>query len=192
MAKPSVGASSPAAREPAPTAGTGMDAGVDTRVEAGTDAAAEPATAELEKLAPLASLPARIIFFDGVCAFCNGAVRWIRDRDPAGRFHFAPLQGETAARVRRAFPSEFPADIDTLVYVEQCGADTRIDLRSEAVFRLCDELGGGWRAVARLRALPRWLTDFGYRAFAHSRYRVFGRVDTCAVPTRGQRERLLP
>ena len=140
----------------------------------------------------LASLPARIVFFDGVCAFCDGAVRWLRARDPAGRFHFAPLQGETAARLRRAFPAEFPTAIDTLVYVERRGADTRIDLRSDAVFRLCEELGGGWQAVAWLRALPRWLTDFGYRVFAHSRYRLFGRMDACDVPTPGQRERLLP
>jgi predicted DCC family thiol-disulfide oxidoreductase YuxK len=177
-----------------------MSTGVDTRDDLGKNVAnnataeqpREPATAELQKLASIESLPARIIFFDGVCAFCNGAVRWLRDRDPGGRFHFAPLQGETAALVRSAFPNEFPTDIDTLVYVERRGADTRIGLRSEAVFRLCDELGGGWRAVARLRALPRWLTDFGYLAFARSRYRVFGRLDACAVPTHGQRERLLP
>lgn len=170
----------------------GKNAGTDAEKNAAAEQPREPATAELQKRTPLESLPPRIIFFDGVCAFCNGAVRWLQDRDPSGRFHFAPLQGETAALVRRAFPSEFPTDIDTLVYVERRGADTRIDLRSEAVFRLCDELGGGWRVVAWLRALPRWLTDFGYRVFAHSRYRVFGRVDACAVPTHGQRERLLP
>ena len=140
----------------------------------------------------LASLPGRIVFFDGVCAFCDGAVRWLRARDPAGRFHFAPLQGETASILRRAFPAEFPADVDTLVYVERSAAGTRIAQRSEAVFRLCEELGGGWRNVARLRSLPRWLTDLGYRAFAHSRYRVFGRMDACDIPTPGERERLLP
>ena len=43
----------------------------------------------------LESLPARIVFFDGVCAFCDHAVRWLQARDPRGRFHFAPLQGDT-------------------------------------------------------------------------------------------------
>jgi predicted DCC family thiol-disulfide oxidoreductase YuxK len=150
-----------------------------------------PSQPEAEAAA-LASLPPRIVFFDGICPFCDGAVRWLVDRDPSGRFHFAPLQGETAARLRSAFPGEFPAEVDTMAYVERRGSDTHIALRSQAVFRLCEELGGGWRVVAWLRALPRWLTDFGYRAFASNRYRMFGHVDACAVPTPEQRERLLP
>ena len=151
--------------------------------ESGAESAAE---------AELASLPADIVFFDGVCGFCDSAVRWLQARDPAGRFHFAPLQGQTAEVVRRRFPSDFPETVDTLVYAERVGHETRIHLRSQAVFRLCEELGGAWRSLAWLRALPRWLSDLGYRAFSRSRYRVFGRIDACDIPTPEQRERLLP
>ena len=183
-------ASSQKARAPSPPSDTEADRGA-------SDDEAGPANERASELedetgADLGSLPARIVFFDGVCAFCDDAVRWLRDRDPAGRFYFAPLQGQTAARLRRVFPAEFPTEIDTLVYVERSGTNTRIDLRSEAVFRLCGELGGSWAAVAWLRVLPLWLTDFGYRVFARSRYRLFGRMDVCDVPTPSQRERLLP
>ncbi len=158
----------------------------------GETSAPDESRAERAGEPELESLPARIVFFDGVCAFCDHAVRWLQARDPAGRFHFAPLQGDTAAVVRRHYPSDFPANVDTLVYVERIDGETRIHLRSEAVFRLCQELDGGWHRLAWLRALPRWLTDLGYRAFARSRYRVFGRIDACDIPTPAQRERLLP
>ena len=36
------------------------------------------------------------ILYDGECPLCQGAVRWIRERDPAGRITFAPLQDNPA------------------------------------------------------------------------------------------------
>ena len=138
----------------------------------------------------LASLPPRIVFFDGVCVFCEGLVRWLFDRDPEEQFHFASLQGETAARVREAFPESFPTDIDTFVFYER--DERALALRADAVFRLAGQLDGRWRHVARLRVLPDWLTELAYRAFAASRYRLFGRLDACPIPTDAERRRLLP
>lgn len=141
----------------------------------------------------LAELPPRIVFFDGDCAFCDGRVRWLIEHDPEGRLRFAPLQGETAATVRAAFPERFPEDLDTLVYLRP-DADGRADLRlrSAAVFELLQEIGGPTAWLALLRFLPRALTDWGYRVFARNRYRWFGRLDACAVPTPAQRARALP
>ncbi|MFN9081513.1 MAG: thiol-disulfide oxidoreductase DCC family protein [Planctomyces sp.] len=36
-----------------------------------------------------------LIFYDGVCGFCNHSVNWILQRDKSGRFLLAPLQGST-------------------------------------------------------------------------------------------------
>jgi predicted DCC family thiol-disulfide oxidoreductase YuxK len=140
-----------------------------------------------------AALPERIVFFDGICSFCDGTVRWLTSRDPEARLHFAPLQGETAALVRSHFPDRFPVDIDTLVYLSpnEQGAP-EIALRSAAVFALFREIGGGWGLLAGLRVLPSWLTDLGYRAFARNRYRLFGTLDACDIPTPADRARLLP
>ena len=84
--------------------------------------------------------PGGLVLFDGVCAFCDGAVRWLIERDPHARLRFAPLQGETAAALRRRHP-ELPSDVDTLVYVETLGGAERVYLRSEAVWRACDAIG---------------------------------------------------
>ena len=141
-----------------------------------------------------AGLPARIVFFDGICGFCDGAVRWLIEHDPQARLHFAPLQGETAARVQARFPERFPTDVDTLVYLRPSrrNGEPELLLRSAALFELLDEVGGAWHWLVALRVLPRALTDLAYRAFAACRYRLFGRIDACSIPSAGDRARLLP
>jgi predicted DCC family thiol-disulfide oxidoreductase YuxK len=135
-------------------------------------------------------LPPRLVLYDGVCGFCDGAVRWLLARDRGRRLHFAPLQGDTAEALRRRHP-ELPQDVDTLVYVETGADGERVHLRSEAVFRVLAELAGPWRHLVVLRRLPRRLTDAGYRLFARHRYRLFGKLDECAVPEPEERARFV-
>jgi len=135
-------------------------------------------------------LPTRLVLYDGVCGFCDGAVRWLLAHDPAGKLHFAPLQGETAAWLRRLHP-EIPNDLDTIVFIESEGGVSRVFLRSQAVWRACAELTGPWRRLAWLRWLPRVLNDPFYRLFARFRYRWFGRLDACRVPDAAERQRFL-
>jgi len=133
-------------------------------------------------------LPPRLVLFDGVCGFCDRAVRWLLAHDREARLYFAPLQGETAALLRARHP-EIPEALDTLVYVEAKADGERVHLRSEAVFRVLFELPAPWRRLAWLRCLPRSLTDWAYDLFARQRYRLFGRSDRCAVPQPGERAR---
>ena len=135
-------------------------------------------------------LPPRLVLFDGVCGFCDRAVRWVIERDPGARLHFAPLQGEAAAELRRRHP-EIPEDIDTVVFVEADGAGERVHLRSAAIFRVAAEISGPWRRLAWLRWLPRPLADVGYRLFVSHRYRLFGKRDDCAVPLPRERARFV-
>jgi hypothetical protein len=61
-------------------------------------------------------LPPHMLFYDGVCAMCNGIVKCMLRIDEDHLFHFAPLQGETAELARKLHP-EFPTAIETVVYV---------------------------------------------------------------------------
>jgi len=137
-----------------------------------------------------APLPPRVVFFDGVCGLCDRTVQRLLSHDPEGRFHFATLQGATAAELRSAYPDRFPTDIDTLVYLDNSGAEPRILLRSEASFAIARELDG-LRAWAWLGVLPRPVTDLGYRLLAAVRYRIFGRLDECRIPHASDRQRFL-
>ena len=136
------------------------------------------------------ALPASLVLYDGVCGFCDGAVQWLLAHDPAGRLHFAPLQGETAAWLRREH-TEIPGDLDTMVFVASEAGGSRVYLRSDAIWRTCAPIAGPWRALAWLRWLPRALRDAGYRWFARNRYRWFGTLDACRIPSAAQRSRFL-
>lgn len=139
----------------------------------------------------LEGLPPRIVFFDGVCVVCNRSVDWLLRRDVAGRLHFAPLQGETAQRVREALPLAVPDGIDTIVYADLSGPEPQLWLRSQAIARILEEVGDRWRARC-LRLVPTPIANFGYRLFARVRYALFGRRESCRVPSPAERAHFLP
>lgn len=116
-----------------------------------------------------------LILFDGDCAFCNGWVNWIRDRDKHHLFSYAALSSEVGRRSRERF--SVPDTIDSLVLVEEDAAF----LKSEAAVRILEYLPH-CRTVARLaRLVPRPLRDPIYDLVARNRHRL-GRKDRCEIP----------
>ena len=127
-----------------------------------------------------------ILFFDGVCGLCNRTVDLLIRRDRAGVLRFAPLQGETAARL---LPEADVRGLASVVLVDEAGTYRR----SDAIARVLRHLGGRYRFYGTaLRMIPRPLRDLGYRFVAKIRYRVFGKKETCRLPTAAERGRFLP
>jgi predicted DCC family thiol-disulfide oxidoreductase YuxK len=133
-------------------------------------------------------MPATIILFDGDCALCSRAVRFVADRDRAGRFGFASLQGEIGrAECARLGVARASGEPDTMVVTTAC----RAWIRSEAVIEVARRLPWPWRAGLLLAAVPRPIRDAAYRWVARHRFAWFGRVDACAAPTAAVRARML-
>lgn len=137
-----------------------------------------------------APLPEHLVLFDGVCAVCDAAVQWILDHDPEGVFHFAPLQGPTAAAILARHP-ELPRGLDSIVLVEQTDDGEQLSVHSAAILGIGAALPPPWSAARFLRWLPRLLRDPVYRAFAAVRYRIFGKLEACRLPTEDQAARFL-
>lgn len=138
---------------------------------------------------PAASLPPdrAVVFFDGVCGLCNSTVDFLFSHDRRQRLACAPLQGTTAELL---LPTATRQELNTLVLRLP---DGRQHVRSAAVVRILWRLGGVWKtAAAGLWLIPRPLRDLGYRLVAKSRYRLFGRRETCRLPTPDDADRLLP
>jgi len=136
-------------------------------------------------------MPERLLLFDGVCAVCDATVQWVLDRDPGALFHFAPLQGETAASVLARHP-ELPANLDSLVLVERLPDGTeRISWYSTAILRVAAELPAPWSWLRAALIVPAIVRDPFYRAFAKVRYRVFGKLESCRVPEPDTQDRFL-
>lgn len=135
--------------------------------------------------------PPYLVLFDGVCALCDGSVRFLLRADRRGRLRFATLQGTAAAQVR-ARHEDFAREMTSVVLVEDFGAPgERIHLRSDATLRILAGLGGAWRMAVVLRVVPRGLRDAVYDWVARHRYRWFGRRESCRVPAEGERSRFL-
>jgi predicted DCC family thiol-disulfide oxidoreductase YuxK len=111
----------------------------------------------------------------------------VLSRDRRARFRYATLQGGFAARELPPRGGN-PGDLDTMYVLTD---DGRLLQRSEAVFFVLRELGGLWRLLAWLRVLPRALADWAYRMVARSRYRPFGKLDSCPIHGPAERGRFI-
>ena len=127
-----------------------------------------------------------IVIFDGVCNFCSGAVNFIIKRDPTGRFAFAPLQSPVGQALIEKHGLAM-VDVDTVLLLK----DGRCFERTDAVLEIMRDLTGLWHWFRVLKILPRPCRDYFYRVFARNRYRLFGKRDTCIVPSASVRERFL-
>ena len=126
-----------------------------------------------------------IVFFDGVCHLCNSFVDAVISRDPQHRLKFAPLQGETAARL---LAPEVRLNLNTVIYFEAGQAYER----SNAILKIFERLGGLYKGVRILRIFPRGLRDIAYDFVARRRYGWFGEKDLCRIPLPSERDYLLP
>jgi predicted DCC family thiol-disulfide oxidoreductase YuxK len=123
-----------------------------------------------------------IVLYDGVCGLCNRLVQFLIKRDREERLRFASLQSDFAVSLLRRHGRNADA-LDTFYLVLDHGTPSeRLFARSEAALTLLPQLGGIWKLLAVGRLLPRFLRDAIYDLIARSRYRVFGKYDTCMLP----------
>ena len=127
-----------------------------------------------------------IVLFDGVCNLCNASVNFIIDRDPAGHFLFAPLQGATAPALLQKHGRSI-ACLDTVLLIE----GGQVFTRSSAALRILRQLNMPWPLLAVFLLVPAGIRDRVYGFIARNRYRWFGRTAACRVPTPELRARFL-
>jgi len=126
-----------------------------------------------------------LILFDGICVFCSGWVRFVVRHDRARRFRFLPIQSERGRdmAVRLGIDPDHPASNAVIL-------DGRVWFRSSAALKVLGALPvTRWTRIGWLA--PRPLRDLVYRPIARHRYRLFGRTETCMVPSPEDRARFL-
>jgi len=117
-----------------------------------------------------------ILLFDGVCNLCNALVRFIIKIDTGAKIMFAPLESPSGRYLLGKY--DLPAgDIDSVVFI----VGNKCFLRSSAVLHLLRSLGGGWKLFYGLIIIPKFIRDFFYNLIARTRYKIFGKTDTCSV-----------
>lgn len=127
-----------------------------------------------------------LIIFDGVCMLCSGLVRTIVRLDRHRRFRFAMAQspfGEALYR-RHGLRTDF---YETNLVV----VDGAIFTRMDSIIAIGEQLGWPWRAIRVLNILPSELRTWLYDQIARNRYTLFGKKDSCEIPSAELRSRII-
>lgn len=127
-------------------------------------------------------LNGEVIFFDGLCALCNGIVDFVMRRDKARRYRYATLQSPLGQQVLQALA--LPGDrLETFILVE----NGRAYVKSTAALRILRNLPGLWPLLYAFILAPRSWRDAIYGYVGKRRYRWFGHRAVCRTPSPKER-----
>ena len=127
-----------------------------------------------------------VLFFDGVCGLCNWFVDFVIRVDRQRKFKFAPLQGVTAEK----HLSEVANRLDSVVVRSESFSGYLT--KSDAVIFIARQLGGFYQLAILGKLVPRAMRDYVYDWVADRRYQLFGKSDTCRLPTEEEKRWFLP
>jgi hypothetical protein len=128
----------------------------------------------------------QLILFDGVCNFCNAAINFMIDHDPEKYFKFASLQSEIGQAILRKF-NKNTEEFDSVILLK----DNQLYLKSAAALEIAKHLSGVWKYLSFFSILPKPFLNFFYDIIAKNRYKIFGKSESCRIPTPGRQERFL-
>lgn len=114
-----------------------------------------------------------IVFYDGECGLCQRSIRLLSRWDSKKDLLFAPLNGSTYKALYST-----PSELNTLVYHQ----DGHSYIKSEAVIRICQTMGGLKKMAVILRIIPKIIRDYCYDIVAAERRKV-----SCVILVKDQR-----
>ena len=121
--------------------------------------------------------------FDGVCNLCDGFVNFVADHDSDRLVKFGAQQKHMELLERAGAPT----DLSTLVLIQ----GDRHYVYSDAALRTMAVLDWPWRGLAAFALVPAPVRDACYKFVARYRYLVFGKTESCRVPTGDFRRRFI-
>ena len=128
----------------------------------------------------------RIIFVDGHCNLCNWFADFVISRDVNRKFKFASLQGETSKEI---LDQNMVENTDSIL-LYTAGS---IEQESDAISKILRGMPDGWPIIGVfILPFPRIVRDNVYKFVARNRYRVFGKSESCRVPTEEELGLFLP
>ncbi len=123
---------------------------------------------------------------DTHCALCAKGATWIARNDRADQFRIVPIQSlrGRALLIENGLDPDDPA---SWLYSENGVTHSALD----ALIAVGQRLGGIWKALIILRALPKPVRERLYHLVARWRYAWFGYADLCALPDPDVQKRLV-
>jgi predicted DCC family thiol-disulfide oxidoreductase YuxK len=127
---------------------------------------------------------ANIILFDGVCNLCESSIQFIINHDSKKYFHFASQSSAIGKALLKKHKLE---KIDSIIFITKGKAYAH----SDAALEICKNLDGWYKYLYVFRFIPKVLRDVLYKLVAKYRYKVFGKKDSCMMPSSELKDRFL-
>ncbi|WGQ08651.1 DUF393 domain-containing protein [Pedobacter gandavensis] len=144
-----------------------------------------------------------MIFFDGICNLCNHSVQFVIKRDRNDYFRFAALQTEvakaqlaflnveekrtTSSKNQQESLTAHEQQLNTIILLE----NGKTYYRSTAALRIARRLSGFWPLLYGFIIIPPFIRDFFYQLISKNRYRIWGKQESCMVPSAALKSKFL-
>ena len=116
-----------------------------------------------------------IIVFDGVCIICSKFFRWVLKNDRINIFMFTNIQSNFYLKNKKINKS-----IDSILVITK---NEEILYESEALNYILKKINKLMLIRFLIIITPNFISNFFYRIIAKNRYKIFGKKDSCYVPT---------
>lgn len=118
-------------------------------------------------------------------------MQFVLRRDRRDRFVFAPLQSRIAADLLARHGRD-ARTLDTFCIVRDRGLRAEsVAVKGRAALLVLRTIGGAWAMTAAFGVLPTPVLDFVYDRVARNRVRIFGKTQSCLVPSERDRVKFL-
>ena len=127
-----------------------------------------------------------VIIFDGVCVLCSWSLQFVLRHDHRQTFRFIVAQSPLGEALYRHYRLD-PLVLETVLLMDHGRAYGKLD----AFAQVMKHLPLPWRVFALARVIPSLFGDWLYDRIARNRYRIFGRIARCMVPSLDLKDRFL-
>ena len=114
-----------------------------------------------------------IIIYDGICVLCNFFIRSILDKDKDEHFSVTSLQSNFT---KTHYPDVLK--VDSVAVIKKDGT---ILQKSKAVFYILRKVKMLFLIRVLILILPTFISNIVYDIVAYTRYKFFGKYDSCPV-----------
>lgn len=128
-----------------------------------------------------------VVIYDGHCNFCDGFIQFIiknirKDVD----IFYAFQKGKSAQKLLSTYKLNLTEE--TIFYIDISG---NLFTKSDAVIEVFKNLNKPYFYLSKISYLPKLLRDIGYSYFSRYRYKIFGKKNTCDIPSSNQLKNFL-
>ncbi len=129
-----------------------------------------------------------VILFDGVCNLCNKSVQYVLKRDKKKQFHFASLQSDAGQEILlHYYNKKFIKNLDSIVLVD----NNKAHHKSTAILYIGKKMRFPYNIGMLFLIIPTFIRDYIYDFIAKNRYKWFGKMDSCMIPSAEVKSRFL-